>query len=142
MTTIPRPVVLHVENNDQTAYCFRAALRNHHADVDVFRLCDGDDALMFLNRTAPFADAPHPDVVVLDFQLPRKNGYDVLAELRRRADFDRTPVIVFSSAILKREREPTPELGLDRHGDRCVDKSYCAVAKEVLKYIGVAASSK
>jgi two-component system, chemotaxis family, response regulator Rcp1 len=50
---------------------------------------DGEAALAFLRREAPYEDAPRPDLVLLDLNLPRKSGHEVLAELR--ADPSCTP---------------------------------------------------
>ena len=68
---------MHVEDDDTCAYALSCALRELNADVDVFRLCDGEDAVLFLTRAGIFANAPRPDVIVLDLNLPKKNGHEV-----------------------------------------------------------------
>jgi two-component system, chemotaxis family, response regulator Rcp1 len=93
-----RPVLLHVEDDDATAYLFRLALRQVNADVDVFRTCDGQDAIWFLTRNGVFDKAPHPDIIVLDLHLPKKNGHDVLSEIRQQSACRHVPVIMLTSS--------------------------------------------
>jgi hypothetical protein len=61
-----RPVLLHVQDDDATSYLFRLSVRQVDADVDVFRTCDGQDAIWFLTRNGSFEKAPQPDIIVLD----------------------------------------------------------------------------
>src|SRR5690349_8454307 len=92
------PVVLHVEDDDATAFVLRLALRELHVNVDVFRTCDGEDAIAFLARQGVFSEAPEPDVVVLDLHLPKKSGHDVLTEIRRQSALRHLPVVMLTSS--------------------------------------------
>ena len=60
---------------------------------------DGCDALRFLRRREPFADAPRPDVIVLDLNLPVKSGHEVLLEIASDLDLNTIPVAVLTSSI-------------------------------------------
>jgi CheY-like chemotaxis protein len=131
-----KPVVLHIEDDDAAAYLFRLMLRQHGADIDLFRLCNGEDGILFLTRSGLFADAPRPAVIVLDLQIPKKNGHDVLAECRQQGDLQNTPVIMFSSSILPADKERAFTLGANGYIRKSPDlKSYAEVAAQVMRYI-------
>jgi CheY-like chemotaxis protein len=59
---------------------------------------DGIEALQFLRHEEPYADAPHPDLILLDLNLPRKDGREVLKEIKADKDLKRIPVIVLTTS--------------------------------------------
>lgn len=59
---------------------------------------DGIEALDFLYQRGDYADAPQPDIILLDLNLPRKNGDEVLAEINEDGDLSRIPVLVLTSS--------------------------------------------
>jgi chemotaxis family two-component system response regulator Rcp1 len=59
---------------------------------------DGEKALAFLRRKGRYAEAPHPDLILLDLNLPRKNGHEVLAEIKTDDILKRTPVVVITAS--------------------------------------------
>ena len=68
-------------------------IRNHMSVV-----VDGEAALAFLRREGAYADAPRPDLVLLDLNLPRKDGREVLAEMKDDNDLRRIPVVVLTTS--------------------------------------------
>jgi len=76
-------IVLHVEDDDAAAYLFRAALEEARIPAVVYRVSDGEQALSFLNRTGPYEHAPQPDVVFIDLNMPRVDGWAVLGAIPR-----------------------------------------------------------
>ena len=107
-------VLLYVEDDDATAYLFHSALRE--TDVSppqVFRVTDGDHAMAFLLQQGVYTTAPRPDLVLLDLNMPRKSGFDVLAETKRNPRLRDIKVIVFSTSTLPYDREKSLELGAD-----------------------------
>ena len=127
---------MHVEDDDTCAYALSFALREQNADVDVFRLCDGEDAVLFLTRAGIFANAPRPDVVVLDLNLPKKNGHEVVVEVRKQADLQHVPVIMLSSSLRPQDRERALSLGANGYIHKPADlHGFTAVAIRVLQFI-------
>lgn len=59
---------------------------------------DGVQALEFLHQVGPFAAAPRPDLILLDLNLPRKNGREVLAEIKNDPKFKNIPVVVLTTS--------------------------------------------
>lgn len=68
-------------------------VRNHLSVVS-----DGEAAMAFLRREGGFADAPRPDLILLDLNLPRKAGHEVLAEIKSDVDLQRIPVVVLTTS--------------------------------------------
>jgi two-component system response regulator len=59
---------------------------------------DGEEAIDFLRRTGKYADAPRPDLVLLDLNLPKKDGRELLAEVKEDPDLRHIPVIVLTTS--------------------------------------------
>jgi len=128
-----KPVVLHVEDSDATAYLLRYVLREEKADVDVFRLCDGEDAILYLTRRGVFAEAPLPAVIVLDLDLPKKHGHEILVEIRAEADLQHVPVIVFTSSVRAADREKALALGANHYFHKTIDlETFTVVTRQIL----------
>jgi CheY-like chemotaxis protein len=68
-------------------------VRNHLSVVN-----DGVKALRFLRREAEYAQAPRPDLILLDLNLPRMDGHEVLANIKSDADLQRIPVVVLTTS--------------------------------------------
>jgi CheY-like chemotaxis protein len=64
---------------------------------------DGVEALAFLRREGKYHSAPRPDLILLDLSLPRKNGQEVLAEIKQDADLKRVPVCVITSSASEKD---------------------------------------
>jgi len=97
--------VLLVEDNEADVRLTREALREAGEDVRLSAVGDGEQALAYLRREAGFAEAPRPDLVLLDLNLPRKNGLEVLDELRADERLAAIPVIVLTSSAARADVE-------------------------------------
>lgn len=71
----------------------------HHLHI----VRDGEEALLFLHRQGQHKDAVRPDLVLLDLNLPRKNGYEVLADIKTNPQLRHIPVIVLTTSDLKQD---------------------------------------
>ena len=89
--------ILQVED-DADVRLTREALRESGDGVRLSVVGDGERALAFLRNEAGFEDSPRPHLVLLDLNLPRKDGLEVLREMRADPSLARIPVIVLSSS--------------------------------------------
>ena len=97
--------VLLVEDNEADVRLTREALREAGEDVRLSAVGDGERALAYLRRIDGYAGALRPDLVLLDLNLPRKNGLEVLEEMRADAELAAIPVIVLTSSSARSDVE-------------------------------------
>ena len=97
--------VLLVEDNEADVRLTREALREAGDGVRLSTVGDGEQALAYLRQEEGFAEAPRPDLVLLDLNLPRKNGTEVLAEMRADERLACIPVIVLTSSAAQQDVE-------------------------------------
>lgn len=90
--------VLLVEDNPGDVLLTREALRDGKVHTRLNVVTDGEQALAYLRRQPPFENAPRPDLILLDLNLPRKSGTEVLAEIKGDEFFRRIPVVVLTSS--------------------------------------------
>jgi CheY-like chemotaxis protein len=96
---VNRPVeVLLVEDNPGDIRLIEEALKETSLRIHLNVARDGVEALDFLRKTDRFADAARPDLVLLDLNLPRKNGGEVLSEVKADPDLKRIPVLVMTTS--------------------------------------------
>jgi len=95
--------ILLVEDNPADVRLTSEAFKDSNVRHRMHAACDGVEALDFLRRVGEFADAPRPDIVLLDLNLPRKDGREVLAEIKGDADLRRIPVIVLTTSQAERD---------------------------------------
>jgi CheY-like chemotaxis protein len=106
---IGRPMeILLVEDDLEDAGMTIETLRGGQVPCRVSLVRNGEEALSFLRHEAHFAQTPRPDLILLDLQLPKKDGRSVLAEVRADPALRRIPVVVLTSTqahweLLKQE---------------------------------------
>jgi CheY-like chemotaxis protein len=114
MTVRTRPKeILLVEDSAADVDLALESLADSPVEHRVHTVGDGEAALDFLCRRGSYADAPRPDLVILDLNLPRKDGREVLAEMRAVAALKDLPVVVFTSSESERDVCSCYELGVD-----------------------------
>lgn len=90
--------ILLVEDNPGDVRLTKEALREGKVRNDLHVVGDGEEAMAFLRRGDHHADAPRPDLILLDLNLPKKDGREVLEELKVDPEFRRIPVVVLTSS--------------------------------------------
>ena len=90
--------ILLVEDNPADVRLTQEAFKEGkvHNHMSIAR--NGEEALAFLRRAGQFADAPRPDIILLDLNLPRKDGREVLAEIKEDADLKHIPVVILTTS--------------------------------------------
>ena len=100
--------ILLVEDNDADAYLTRTVIEEGRQPAQLSVVRDGAEAMAFL---ASFADTALPDLVLLDLNLPRKTGLEVLAEMRGDKMYRQIPVAVFTTSERQDDIAASYELG-------------------------------
>jgi CheY-like chemotaxis protein len=90
--------MLVVEDNPGDVRLLREALTESGMAVQVQVVHDGEEALQLLRRAGPYATAPRPNLILLDLNLPKKSGYEVLAEVKSDPQLQPIPVVVLTSS--------------------------------------------
>ena len=98
MTDAATPHVLLVEDNPGDVRLTREALGESDTDVELHVVTDGVEAIEFLAGEGDHGDVPTPDVVLLDLNLPRKSGEEVLETIRGDESLPTPPVVVLTSS--------------------------------------------
>ncbi len=91
-----RAVVLLVEDNPDDVVMLREAFDQSLTPVQLYVVSNGAQAVKFVRRTDP--DAPRPSLILLDLNLPIRNGLDVLAELKSDTSFLSIPIVVLTTS--------------------------------------------
>lgn len=91
-------IILMVEDNPDDVELTRQIIKDIKLVNDMQVVEDGVDALKFLRREGEFADAPRPDLILLDINLPKIDGFDVLREIKGDDTLRRIPVIILTSS--------------------------------------------
>ena len=90
--------VLLVEDDPGDVLMTREAFEDNKVANRLHVVTNGEDALAFLHRTGDFVDAVVPDLILLDLNLPRRDGREVLAEIKEHPILRRIPVVVLTTS--------------------------------------------
>jgi len=90
--------ILLVEDNPGDVRLTKEGLKGSRIPHRITVVGDGVEAMAYLKREDTYHDAPRPDIILLDLNLPRKDGREVLAEIKGNPDLRRIPVIVLTSS--------------------------------------------
>jgi len=107
--------LLIVDDNPADVRYTEEMLKEAGMESDRHVVEDGVEALRFLRQRGEYADAPRPDLVLLDWHLPRKNGQEVLAELRANGGLVEVPVVVMTGSRLEVESLRAESEGADAY---------------------------
>jgi len=114
-----RPIeILLIEDNPGDARLTQEALREGRVSNRLSEVRDGVEAMAFVRREPPYTDAPRPDLILLDLNLPRKDGREVLAELKADPRLRLIPVVVLTTSEAEQDILRTYEL----HGNCYITK--------------------
>ncbi|HTJ83248.1 MAG TPA: response regulator [Polyangiaceae bacterium] len=103
--------VLLVEDNPGDADLTRETLETSKLRMEISVVIDGTQAVAHLLKRPPFEDAPRPDLILLDLNLPKMDGKEVLAEIRRHDHLRSIPVVILTSSDAEQDIAKTYALG-------------------------------
>lgn len=110
--------LLLVEDNESDVRLIKEALKDARTPVTLMPVPDGEQALSVLRREGGFAQAPRPDLVLLDINLPGRSGLDVLLEVKQDPALRQIPVVMLTTS-----REARDVLqSYDRHANSFISK--------------------
>ncbi len=107
--------ILLAEDNPADVYLIREALREHGVEASVRVASDGREVLRLICPEKTEASAPHFDLIILDLNLPRHDGIEILEQLRGSALLSSVPVVVLTSSDSPRDQKIANQLGATRY---------------------------
>ena len=102
-----------MEDNPADVLLVREALEEHKVRADVFVVSDGEKAVRFVEEDVK--DLPCPDLIILDLNLPRKTGREVLEHIRASDGLGKVRVVVLSSSDAPKDMEESFRLGIAKY---------------------------
>ena len=135
--TVGRPMeILLIEDDLDDAGATFDALRQGDVPCRISLVRDGEEAMEFLMRQGKYRRAPQPDLILLDLNLPKKSGREVLAEVRADERLARVPVVVLTSSRTHQEILRAENLRVESYLTKPVDRpEFDAVVKSLRKYM-------
>lgn len=103
-------VILLVEDSPGDVRLIREAFRSADATPNLHVAADGVEAMTFLRRQSEHGDAPRPDLILLDLNLPRMDGREVLALIKQDQDLKTIPIIILTTSEAETDIKRTYEL--------------------------------
>ncbi|WP_333873725.1 response regulator [Methylobacter sp.] len=124
MSDIGNPHVVEIlllEDEPSDAYLVKMALREGKVLAHLHHVVDGREGLDFLNRTEKYVDAPRPDLIFLDLNMPRMNGCEFLTVIKADERFKGIPVVVLTTSDVEKDVVYSYQLGATSYITKPVD---------------------
>jgi CheY-like chemotaxis protein len=106
--------ILLIEDNRADVSLVRDALEEHGVEGELVVLPDGERGIQFIQDIESGA-APAPDLIILDLNLPRRSGREVLARIQQGPRSSQVPVVILSSSTMRQDKEEAARLGAVRY---------------------------
>lgn len=103
--------ILLLEDEPSDAYLVKMALKEGKVLANLHHVVDGREGLDFLNRTEKYLDAPRPDLIFLDLNMPRMNGSEFLTAIKADQRFNGIPVVVLTTSDFEKDVICSYQLG-------------------------------
>jgi two-component system, chemotaxis family, response regulator Rcp1 len=131
-----RPIeILLVEDNPGDERLTREALKEGKVYSNLHWVKDGVEAMAFLRREGKHADAPRPDIVLLDLNLPRKDGREVLQDIKSDESLRRIPVVVLTTSKAEADVLRTYDLHANCYVTKPVDlEKFIVVVRSIDRF--------
>ncbi|MBN1522585.1 MAG: response regulator [Candidatus Aureabacteria bacterium] len=117
-----RPVnILLIEDNPGDVRLIKETFSEDKFYNRLFVAKDGEEAMNFLRRKEPFPDVPRPDIILLDLNLPKMNGHEVLSEIKSDPDLKTIPVVILTTSDAEQDIQKTYEKHVNCYITKPVD---------------------
>jgi len=127
--------ILLVEDNPGDARLAQEALKEGRMTSRLKVVVDGVEAMSFLRREGQYQGSPRPNLILLDLNLPRKDGRQVLAELKADEDLRRIPVVVLTTSEEQQDKVNSFDLGVAGYMAKPVDyRQFVEVMRSINTY--------
>ena len=113
--------ILLIEDNPADERLIREALRENHISAQMMVVTDGAEALSYLRREGRYEDALRPHLILLDLNLPQKNGHEVLKEIKTHENLRRIPVIVLTTSTNEQDIQKSYDLHANCYINKPID---------------------
>jgi CheY-like chemotaxis protein len=129
-----KPVhILLAEDDPIAAYITQDALEHAPFAYTLAVVSDGEQALHYLRKEGPFSGVPTVDLLLLDLNMPNKDGLEVLKDLRADARLRQTPVMVLTTSSAQRDRDATFAADVSCYVTKPFDPEQLRKAIEIIK---------
>jgi CheY-like chemotaxis protein len=124
--------ILLVEDDPGDVLMTREAFAEHKVGNNLTVVSDGAEALAYLRREGQYAGAVRPDLILLDLNLPRRDGREVLAEIKTDPELRRIPVVVLTTSAADEDIVRSYELHANAYVTKPVDfERFIAVVRQI-----------
>jgi DNA-binding response OmpR family regulator len=106
--------ILVIEDNSSDVFLLDRALKKQDLRFELVHMPSGDEGLAFIHRQGAYADAAIPNLILIDLNLSKYTGEDILREIRSARHLDGVPVCVWSSSRSRRDEALLKDLGASR----------------------------
>lgn len=113
--------ILLLEDEPADAHLVRISLRDARVHCRLHHVLDGREGVDFLHREPPYQDAPRPDLILLDLNMPRMNGREFLAAIKAEEALCDIPVVVLTTSEVERDVEASFKNGASGYITKPVD---------------------
>jgi two-component system, chemotaxis family, response regulator Rcp1 len=128
-----KPFVLIAEDNPADVGLIRLALQKHGVESELHVIPDGEAAVRFIESVESDATADCPQLAIVDLNLPRLGGDEILRRVRSSKKWQQVPVIVMSSSLSSRDRNQALERGADAYFPKPSDLEQFLMLGELVK---------
>jgi len=115
----PHPFnILLIEDNPGDVALFKIALKKNAQDFHLDVACDGEEALQMLSHHRPYGQLANPDLIILDLNLPKISGHEVLEKVKGTESLKHIPIVIFTSSDYEKDIKKAYQL----HGNAYIIK--------------------
>ena len=124
--------LLLVEDNAGDVRLTKEAFKDAKVHLDLHVVSDGVEAMDFLHRRGRYADSPRPDLILLDLNLPRKDGREVLTEIKSDPSLKTIPVVILTTSGSEADIEHSYQLNANCYVSKPVDlEQFLSVVRSI-----------